>query len=154
MIDFRIEPAGDAALRIELPARVDEEKFRDGDTVKIVFRPEDVILAKTQNLPGDRVCFSTGIVDETSFVGAYERLRIRLDPSGCAPHENNETPFYLTTETPESQSAKPIIVTRPKPESLHVKLQRADRVFVGHVGHSRNRAAAIAFEDASSTVTF
>jgi len=114
-----------------VPARVDEAKFRDGDTVKIVFRPEDVILAKTQTLPGDRVCFSTGIVEETSFVGAYERLRIRLEPSGCAPHENNETPFYLTTETPESQSAKPIIVTRPKPESLNVKLQRGDRVFVG-----------------------
>ena len=114
-----------------VPARVDEGKFREGDTVKIVFRPEDVILAKTQTLPGDRVCFSTGIVEETSFVGAYERLRIRLDPSGCAPNENNETPFYLTTETPESQSAKPIIVTRPKPESLNVKLQRGDRVFVG-----------------------
>ena len=114
-----------------VPARVDEGKFRDGDAVKIVFRPEDVILAKTQTLPGARVCFSTGIVDETSFVGAYERLRIRLDPSGCAPNENSETPYYLTTETPESQSAKPIIVTRPKPESLNVKLQRGDRVFVG-----------------------
>ena len=114
-----------------IPAPVDSEKFKEGETVKIVFRPEDVILAKTQTLPAGRVCFSSGIVDETSFVGAYERLRIRLDAAGCGPTDSSETPYYLTTETPESQSAKPIIVTRPKPETLEVKLQSGDRVFVG-----------------------
>ena len=114
-----------------IPAPIDGERFREGEAVKIIFRPEDVILARTQALPAGRVCFSTGIVGETSFVGAYERLRIRLDPTGCGPGDSSETPYYLTTETPESQGAKPIIVTRPKPESLHVKLQPGDRVFVG-----------------------
>jgi hypothetical protein len=51
-------------------------------TVKIVFRPEDVILSKAQTLPGGHACFTSGLVDETSFVGAYERVRVRLDPSG------------------------------------------------------------------------
>lgn len=109
---------------------INEKRFRDGDAVKIVFRPEDVILSKTQSLPTGGTCFSSGLIEETSFVGAYERVRVRLDPSGGAC-DNKETPFYLTTETPESQSAKPIIVTRPKPESLAVKLRRGDRVFVG-----------------------
>lgn len=111
-------------------ATIDEQRFRDGDAIKIVFRPEDVILSKTQSLPTGGSCFSSGLIEETSFVGAYERVRVRLDPSGGAC-DNKETPFYLTTETPESQSAKPIIVTRPKPESLAVKLRRGDRVFVG-----------------------
>jgi len=113
----------------QIPAPIDE-KFKDGEAVKIVFRPEDVSLSKSQALPAGRACISSGIVEETSFVGAYERLRIRLDPAGGAC-ETGDTPYYLTTETPESQSAKPIIVTRPKPETLEVKLRKGERVFVG-----------------------
>ena len=111
-----------------IPAEIDE-KFRDGEIIKIVFRPEDVSLSKTP-LPPERACLAGGIIEQTSFVGAYERLRIRLDPAGGAC-ESRDNPFYLTTETPESQSAKPIIVTRPKPETVEVKLSRGDRVFVG-----------------------
>jgi ABC-type Fe3+/spermidine/putrescine transport system ATPase subunit len=112
-----------------IPAHFAAGKFKEGERVNIVFRPEDVSLSKTQ-LPAGRACLSGGIVEETSFVGAYERLRIRLDPAGGAC-ETGDTPYYLTTETPESQSAKPIIVTRPKPETVEVKLRRGDRVFVG-----------------------
>jgi len=63
-------------------------------------------------------------------VGAYERLRIRLDPTGGAS-DTGDTPFYLTTDTPESQTAKPIIASRPKPETMSVKLRIGDRVFLG-----------------------
>lgn len=117
---------GTAAIR----AQIDPQKFREGQTVKLVFRPEDVSLSKSQALPAGHACLSSGLVEETSFVGAYERLRIRLDPTGGAACETTE-PYYLTTETPESQTAKPIIVTRPKPETTEVKLKRGDRVFVG-----------------------
>ena len=114
----------------QIPARIDEEKFREGQTVKLIFRPEDVSLSKTQALPAGHVCLASGIVEATSFAGAYERLRIRLDPSGGASSESGDEPYYLTTETPESQSAKPIIATRPKPETMAVKLRRGDRVFL------------------------
>jgi ABC-type Fe3+/spermidine/putrescine transport system ATPase subunit len=114
-----------------IPGRFEAGKFRDGETVKIVFRPEDIVLSKTQELPAGRLCFSSGLVEETSFVGAYERLRIRLDPSGTGSCEPGDTPYYLTTETPESQTSKPIIATRPKPENLATKLRMGDRVFVG-----------------------
>jgi ABC-type Fe3+/spermidine/putrescine transport system ATPase subunit len=116
---------------VAIPARFEREKFKDGQSVKVVFRPEDVSLSKTQNLPSGHACFSSGLVEETSFVGAFERLRVRLDPTGGATCETADAPYYLTTETPESQSAKPIIVTRPKPETMEVKLRRGDRVFVG-----------------------
>jgi ABC-type Fe3+/spermidine/putrescine transport system ATPase subunit len=114
-----------------IPARVDEERFREGQVVKLIFRPEDVSLSKTQALPAGHACLSSGIVEETSFIGAYERLRIRLEAPGGGASETGDTPYYLTTETPESQSAKPIIATRPKPETMAVKLRRGDRVFVG-----------------------
>lgn len=114
-----------------IPVRMDGEGFREGQLVKLIFRPEDVSLSKTPALPAGHTCLSSGIVEETSFVGAYERLRIRLDPTGAGTCETGDTPYYLTTETPESQTAKPIIATRPKPETMAVKLRRGDRVFVG-----------------------
>jgi sulfate transport system ATP-binding protein len=115
----------------QIPARLDEEKFKEGQAVKLIFRPEDVLLSKTQALPAGHACLSSGIVEETSFVGAYERLRIRLEPPGGGSYETGDTPYYLTTETPESQTAKPIIATRPKPETMAAKLKIGDRVFVG-----------------------
>jgi ABC-type Fe3+/spermidine/putrescine transport system ATPase subunit len=114
----------------QIPARLDKEKFAEGNPVKLIFRPEDVSLSKTQTLPAGHSYLSTGIVEATSFVGAYERLRIKLEPPGNNA-ETSETPFYLTTETPESQTAKPIIATRPKPEAMAVRLRRGDHVFIG-----------------------
>lgn len=115
----------------QLPARMDAEKFSEGQPVKLIFRPEDVSLSKTRELPSGHSCLASGIVEETSFVGAYERLRIRLEPPGSSSHEMGDTPYYLTTETPEAPTAKPIIATRPKPETLAVALRSGDRVFLG-----------------------
>src|SRR5882724_8488461 len=115
----------------QIPAQVNKERFSEGQPVKLIFRPEDVSLSKTQSFPAGQACLSSGIVEETSFVGAYERLRIGLEPTGGTACETGETPYYLTTETPESQTAKPIIATRPKPEAMAVKLKKGDRVFVG-----------------------
>jgi ABC-type Fe3+/spermidine/putrescine transport system ATPase subunit len=115
----------------QIAARIDPERFNEGQAVKLIFRPEDVSLSKSQELPSGQRSFASGIVEETSFVGAYERLRIRVDPTGSGSGDSGDTPYYLTTETPESQTAKPIIATRPKPETMTVKLRRGDRVFIG-----------------------
>ena len=115
----------------QIPAPKESQKFREGEPVKVIFRPEDVSLSKTQELPTGQRCFSSGIVEEISFVGAYERVRIRLDPSGSGACDAGETPYYLTTEPPESPTAKPLIATRPKPETAAVKLYRGDRIFLG-----------------------
>ncbi len=117
------------SIRIQLGDRV--EQFRDGQRLKLIFRPEDVVLSKTQeNLKTD-ACLSSAVVEETSFVGAYERVRLRMDPSGATSCEPGDTSFLLTTETPERPSAKPIIATRPKPIALSSPLRLRDRVFMG-----------------------
>jgi len=115
----------------QIPARIDKQRFSEGQPVKLIFRPEDVSLSKTQDFPAGQNCLFSGLVEETSFVGAYERLRIRVDPAGGGAGDAGDTPFYLTTETPESQTAKPIIATRPKPETMTVNLRIGDRVFLG-----------------------
>jgi hypothetical protein len=116
----------------QIPALAGVERFKDGQPVKLIFRPEDVLLSKTQAaLPAGRACLASGVVEATNFVGAYERVRVRLDPSGGGSCDASDTPYYLTTETPESSDAKPIIATRPKPETMVSKLRRGDRVFLG-----------------------
>ncbi|MGI8733994.1 MAG: ABC transporter ATP-binding protein [Pyrinomonadaceae bacterium] len=107
------------------------EKYHEGQKVKLVFRPEDVSLSKTSEVTAGHVCIAKGIVESTNFVGAYERVGIRIDLSDSGTCDTNETPYYLTTQTPESQTSKPIIATRPKPEATATRLTIGDRVAVG-----------------------
>jgi len=112
-----------------LAAPLDGERFHNGDCVKIVFRPEDVVLSKGDIPRNGASTISAARIEEISFVGAYERVRLRLD-RGVDECRTDETPYYLTTDTPESQSTKAIIATRPKPEAAAAKLQIGDRVTV------------------------
>ena len=113
----------------KIAASLDARKFRDGDCVKIVFRPEDVVLSRTDLLRAEHTKISIALVEEIIFVGAYERVRLRLDLGGeeC---RRDESPYFLTTETPERQTTKAIIATRPKPEAAATRLQVGERVVV------------------------
>lgn len=114
-----------------LPVHVDKNRFRDGQAVKLVFRPEDVLLSPTNELPVGYHCLANGIVDEVSFAGASERVSLRLDLAGTETSEGANSSFYLTTETPESPTtAKPVIANRTKPVANTFKLKAGDRVVV------------------------
>ena len=113
-----------------IPATLDREKFREGDCVKIVFRPEDVSLNRGDLPRSGYARLASGRIEEIAFVGAYERLRLRLDVSGTDECKTDDTPFYLTTETPERPSTKAIIATRPKPEASATRLQVGEKVTV------------------------
>jgi ABC-type Fe3+/spermidine/putrescine transport system ATPase subunit len=112
-------------------ARLDSRTFSEGQRVKLVFRPEDVRLVTTGALPPNHCRVSSGIVEETSFAGAYERVRVSLELNESLSCNGEDTLFYLTTETPESPSQKPIIAHRPRPEASAARLHVGDRVVVG-----------------------
>jgi ABC-type Fe3+/spermidine/putrescine transport system ATPase subunit len=114
---------------VHVPATLDKMTFRSGDCVKIVFRPEDVSLTRGDVLRPGHTRLASARIEEIAFVGAYERVRLRIEagPEEC---KADETPYYLTTETPERQSTKSIIATRPKPEASATRLQVGDRVVV------------------------
>ncbi|MDQ3063049.1 MAG: ABC transporter ATP-binding protein, partial [Acidobacteriota bacterium] len=97
---------GDISIELE-----DETNFSDGQSVKLVFRPEDVFLRKPENLTQNYQKLTDGIVEEVNFVGAFERVVVRLNLS------------------PKS----PIIVTRPKTETLAFPLHKGQEVSVGLV---------------------
>jgi ABC-type Fe3+/spermidine/putrescine transport system ATPase subunit len=81
-------------------------EFNDGQVVNLVFRPEDVSLSKSDVLPARHIRLTKGIVEQINFVGAYERVSVRPDFESVPTGGAHETPFYLTTETPESSNAK------------------------------------------------
>lgn len=98
--------AGDISLDID-----DEYDIADGQKVTLVFRPEDVFLRKPENLTQNYQKLADGEVVEVSFVGAFERVGVRLD-------------------LPKDQH---IIITRPKTETSAFPLAIGQRVPVGLV---------------------
>jgi sulfate transport system ATP-binding protein len=114
-----------------IPAREETARFRDGQAVKLVFRPEDVCLSKTGALPEGCRRLTNGVVEEISFVGAYERLTLRLDLVARQPAAGEPPLYNVTINTPEKRTGIPIIVTRPKPEAVNTRLNLDDRVAVG-----------------------
>ncbi|MCC6746032.1 MAG: ATP-binding cassette domain-containing protein [Deltaproteobacteria bacterium] len=62
------------SVRIPFPAEVPRDK---GTTVQLLFRPEQVGLAM-ESPPDDRPVLGKGVVVERTFVGAHQRVRLRL----------------------------------------------------------------------------
>ena len=88
-----------------------EYDFEDGQPAKLVIRPEDVFLRRPENLMQNYQKLTEGVVEETSFVGAFERVGVRL-----ASHDH-----------------QPIIVTRPKTETAAFRLVPGQKVTIGVV---------------------
>jgi ABC-type Fe3+/spermidine/putrescine transport system ATPase subunit len=115
-----------------LPAEKETRRFRDGQSVKLVFRPEDVCLSPDARLPESCRRLANGVIEEVSFVGSYERLNVRLDLAHRPQTEELAAPLYqVTINTPEKMIGVPIMATRPKPEANATRYKRGDRVAVG-----------------------
>jgi len=112
----------------QIPATLDREEFKPGACVKVIFRPEDVSLTRADFLRSGHSKIGVATIEEITFVGAYERLRLRLDHAEEC--KTDDTPYYLTTETPERKTTKSIIATRPKPEASATRLHVGERVVV------------------------
>jgi sulfate transport system ATP-binding protein len=115
-----------------LPAEKETRRFRDGQSVKLVFRPEDVCLSPDANLPETCRRLANGVIEEVSFVGSYERLNVRLDLAHRPQTGELAAPRYqVTINTPEKMVGVPIMATRPKPEANVTRYKTGDRVAVG-----------------------
>lgn len=87
---------------------LDPARFQPGDKVKIVFRPEDVVLSRRDLLLPGQTKIAPAVIEEIIFVGAYERIRLRLERDG----------------------GQTISATRLKPVVSGVRLHTGDRVTV------------------------
>jgi len=87
---------------------LDPARFKQGDRVKIVFRPEDVVLSRRDLFLPGQTRIAPAVIEEIIFVGAYERIRLRLERDG----------------------EQTIMATRLKPEVSGTRLHVGDRVVV------------------------
>ncbi len=98
--------AGDVSLTVE-----DDVTYREGEAVKMVFRPEDVFLRRPENLTQKYQTFVEGTVEEVTFVGAFERVTVAVNLPG----------------------KDSIIVSRPKTETAAFPLSPGQAVPIGLV---------------------
>jgi ABC-type Fe3+/spermidine/putrescine transport system ATPase subunit len=115
----------------KLPAEKETKRFREGQSVKLVFRPEDVCISQDANLPEGCRRLTNGVIQEVNFVGAYQRLTVRLDLTHRHQAENEAPLYQVTINTPERMTGVPIMVTRPKPEANALRYKPGDRVAIG-----------------------
>jgi sulfate transport system ATP-binding protein len=126
--------AGAGAVEIgtaAIPAPEETARFREGQAVKLVFRPEDVRLSETGALPEGCRRLTNGIIEEMDFVGAYERLTVRVDLVARSYAEGKPQLYNVTINTSERLTGVPIMVTRPKPDAGATRFKVGDRVAVG-----------------------
>jgi putative spermidine/putrescine transport system ATP-binding protein len=110
ILDGQVSSGKLVAAGVEL--EIDKDvKARDGETVKLVFRPEDVFLRRPENLvqPYTKLC--DGVIDEVSFVGSFERVGVNVELPGLSR----------------------IFVTRPKSETAVFPLHAGQTVPIGIV---------------------
>jgi sulfate transport system ATP-binding protein len=115
----------------QIPARAEIERLRDGQAIKLVFRPEDVHLSRTGTLPENCRRLTNGVIEEINFVGAFERVTLRLDLVARQPTEGAPPLYNVTLNSLDRRTGIPIIVTRPKTEASATRLAVGDRVAVG-----------------------
>jgi hypothetical protein len=122
--------------------------------VKLVFRPEDVHLSPKGTMPEGCRRLANGIIEQISFVGAYERLTLRLDLTERQPGQSEPPLYKLTITTLDKRTGIPVVVTRPKPEASALPLKVGDRVAIGLTAFRVLPNYALASERASRIVAF
>jgi len=107
---------------VELPLGTETPAQRAGERVQVLFRPEDLELA-TAPAELRSTAIGRGTVEERSFNGPIERLRVRLESIPGVRQISPAPPF--------GRPALLLEVTRPQPDALARPLQRSDEVWIG-----------------------
>jgi sulfate/thiosulfate transport system ATP-binding protein len=116
-------------LRVELPTSA--PPLAEGQAVKLVFRPEDLVLNFQPQLLDTPYYLGAAIVDDASYIGPSERLVVRLSlrpPRGSEPGDRKAN---LTLVDESFSDTFPIIVSRSKWDASEMQLSPGDRVVVG-----------------------
>jgi ABC-type Fe3+/spermidine/putrescine transport system ATPase subunit len=103
-------------------------RLSEGQPVKLLFRPEHVCLCVPGEPPNSCQNLSDGWVEEVNFVGAYERLTLRLKLSQCHPVGEDSA-----RHDPSRGAAMSDVVTvmRQKSEATGPSFGKGDNVRIG-----------------------
>jgi sulfate transport system ATP-binding protein len=118
-------------LKLKLPDNA--PSFSERQPVKIVFRPEDVIVNFQPQFLDTPFYLGSGIVEEVSYTGPIERLVVRLTFKPQQHNTVNSSRSKPEIMLVDEQYAEgfPITVTRTKWEASEMNLSAGDLVVVG-----------------------
>ncbi|MDD5719914.1 MAG: ATP-binding cassette domain-containing protein [Candidatus Krumholzibacteria bacterium] len=105
---------------VELPAPPRTATARPARRVQVLFRPEDLELS--QEMSGEHPRLGLGIVENQAFVGAYERLRLKLPPLAGVRAVAPSPPF--------GGGHIPLEIVRPQHEAARLPLAAGASVWV------------------------
>ena len=108
------------SLRVKRPES--SAVFNERQPVKVVFRPEDVVLNFQMQLLDTPYFLGNAIVDDVSYVGPAERLVVQLIINDLPSSDDSFADVMATF---------PITITRTKWEASDMELSPGDRVAVG-----------------------
>ncbi|MBO0860392.1 MAG: ABC transporter ATP-binding protein [Chloracidobacterium sp.] len=135
--------------QIRLTAPPDAPLFSERQGVKIIFRPEDVVLNFQPQLLDTPYVLGRAVIEEISYIGHSERLVARLylwaQPrfigAEATPIERDAQRRRILSLADESQSAHaltegfPIVITRNKWDATDMELETGDLVVLGLKGY-------------------
>jgi sulfate/thiosulfate transport system ATP-binding protein len=107
---------------IDLPLGTETPGGPEGQRVQVVLRPEDLELAPTRSALR-ATPIAPAVVEDRSFAGAFERLRVRLDQ---LPGVRQVTPAARF-----GASGHVFEITRPQPEAQTYPIEIGATVWVG-----------------------
>jgi len=126
---FRAGKVAVGGLRVDLPTTA--PMLSDNQPVKLVFRPEDLVLNFQPQLLDTPYYLGAAIVDDVSYVGPSERVVVRLSLRPPRGTESGDRKATLTLVDESFSDTFPIIVTRTKWDASDMQLSPGDRVVVG-----------------------
>ncbi len=127
--------------RIRLKAAPDAPLFSERQPVKVIFRPEDVVLNFQPQLLDTPYALGRAVVEDVSYIGHSERLvarlmlwsRLQSAPAEAEP--DSQKPRALSLVDDSQVDGFPIVITRNKWDATDMELAPGDLVVVGLKGY-------------------
>jgi sulfate/thiosulfate transport system ATP-binding protein len=124
--------------RIRLKAIAEAPLFSERQPVKIIFRPEDVVLNFQQQLLDTPYVLGRAVIEDISYIGHSERLVARLMLwSQQVPDSDPDVQRLRSLSLVDDPQAEgfPIVITRNKWDANEMELAMGDTVVIGLKGY-------------------
>src|SRR5207245_6947947 len=119
----------------------DAPLFSERQPVKVIFRPEDVVLNFQPQLLDTPYVLGRAVVEDVSYIGHSERLVARLmmwarpHSAGAEAAPDAQTRPALSLADDSQADGFPIVITRNKWDATDMELEAGDLVVVGLKGY-------------------
>ncbi|HKQ75556.1 MAG TPA: ABC transporter ATP-binding protein [Blastocatellia bacterium] len=124
--------------RVRLKAVPDSPLFSERQPVKVIFRPEDVVLNFQLQLLDTPYVLGRAVVEDVSYIGHSERLVARLmlwDRQAAETEPAVQAPRSLSVVDDSQADGFPIVITRNKWDATDMELEAGDLIVVGLKGY-------------------